>query len=506
MPGKLKQARRDIKGVINFEASRQERFMSRRHLVIPVVALVEGVLTASNAPGPELALASEFGKYPDSWDGRPVVMNHPKDGSASTPEILERAALGMLFNTFVEDGKLKSEIWVDIDRTMNMSDEIQETVTRLKSGEIVEVSIGAHLDIAPGKGMHNGEAYDGIWTNVVPDHLALLSVGLEGACSIEDGCGTPRLNAAGEIEMEGTTLMDGDRESSSISPFHLMMNKLRSMLQFRAGREFSDTDRRNYIADALTQATKDPFIWMVAVFEGVVVYETGDFKLLQRSYSMDESGNVTLEADVEEVRPVTEFIPINAEEKDMTKAERVKNLIECGCGRFSEADRESLEKMSEEQLVTLEAASKVMADALPKQSEGSEDPVIKALEIDAAKELEASKETVKEELTDAPVTAEAYIAGAPEEMREMLGEGLKTVREEKSRLVQALSANDKCDFASAELQAMPIDDLRRMAKMAQMPDYSGQAASSDPLATAESTGIPPTEPVFDLSRRVAKSA
>ena len=61
----------------NTEASRRETFNGVEHLVVPLVALVEGVLQSSNAETPELALASEFGKHFKGWNGRPVVVNHP---------------------------------------------------------------------------------------------------------------------------------------------------------------------------------------------------------------------------------------------------------------------------------------------------------------------------------------------------------------------------------------------------------------------------------------------
>ena len=57
---------------------RTEKFAGRDYMVVPVVALVEGVIQGVNAANPELALASEFGKFPAGWNGRPVVMDHPE--------------------------------------------------------------------------------------------------------------------------------------------------------------------------------------------------------------------------------------------------------------------------------------------------------------------------------------------------------------------------------------------------------------------------------------------
>ena len=75
------------------DAIRHETFEGNDHLVIPIIALVEGVIQSSNATNPELALASEFAAHVRGWNGRPVVMKHPdKDenqDSANDPEVLE---------------------------------------------------------------------------------------------------------------------------------------------------------------------------------------------------------------------------------------------------------------------------------------------------------------------------------------------------------------------------------------------------------------------------------
>jgi hypothetical protein len=58
----------------NSSGRRHESFDGKDYLVIPAVLLKEMVVNA------ELALASEFGSFPEMWDGRPVVIYHPKRG------------------------------------------------------------------------------------------------------------------------------------------------------------------------------------------------------------------------------------------------------------------------------------------------------------------------------------------------------------------------------------------------------------------------------------------
>src|SRR3990167_10925789 len=178
-------------------AIRTETWNGKDYTVVPVVAIVEGVLHGANAVGPEFASADEFGKFPKAWDGRPVVMNHPKlNGifvSAGIPEVLEEFGLGMIFNSKVEDRKLKVEAWLDHVRIEGVGGEMLTTLERIRKGDVVEVSVGAWLNVAQRSGVFNGKNYVGVWQNVAPDHLAFLSAGDTGACSVADGCGVPRL-------------------------------------------------------------------------------------------------------------------------------------------------------------------------------------------------------------------------------------------------------------------------------------------------------------------------
>src|SRR5262245_413939 len=68
----------------------------------------------------------------------------------------------------------------------------------MKNGEIMEVSTGLFIDLEEVDGFYNNERFSGIWRNIVPDHLAVLSPGTIGACSVADGCGAPRTNLKGD--------------------------------------------------------------------------------------------------------------------------------------------------------------------------------------------------------------------------------------------------------------------------------------------------------------------
>ncbi len=115
---------------------RTESLHGKDYLVVPVVALVEGVLTGMSAAGPELALAEEFGKFPDSWNYRPVVLSHPvnDDGipiSANSPRTLEAYQIGHLFNTKLVGNQLQQEAWIDVERAKTLNDNAKEVMEAL---------------------------------------------------------------------------------------------------------------------------------------------------------------------------------------------------------------------------------------------------------------------------------------------------------------------------------------------------------------------------------------
>lgn len=167
------------------EGIRHVIYENRDHLVVPVVMIVEGVLEGSD--GPALLHTSEFSKYPESWNGRPVCVRHPATGSAAQPDVMERVVLGSLFNTTVVNGKLKSEAWIDVEKAERLG--YANLIHQMEAGQLVEVSTGYFSDAVEKEGEFNGVAYDQLHVNLRPDHLAILP-DEEGACSVADGCGT----------------------------------------------------------------------------------------------------------------------------------------------------------------------------------------------------------------------------------------------------------------------------------------------------------------------------
>lgn len=563
-----------LKGVVllHFHAEvgdqRTETFEGREHLVIPVVALVEGVIQAANAEEPELALAEEFGKHVEGWNGRPVVVDHPqKRGqfvSANSPEMLEKEKTGTIFNARVTDKKLHLEAWVDLSLAEEKEDRISDTVDLLKEGDVIEVSTGIFVDIRPSTGRFNGEDYEGIWTNTTPDHLAILSGGKLGACSIEDGCGAnrvnhlavmesggtctceeqigkfgtsapelilpkektmPKINEGGLLESgpggsddhthmfnsfvsaQGVTEPGGDDEHThtydmtnletegggddahthSIS--NLRENEGRQnaivrwlMKVFKKHEEISDVDKRAAIQMSLQDSVPDSFIWVAAVFSDFVVYETME-GLFRRAYEFSEDGVVTISEEFEAVRPETNFVPIktNEEKSIMDKEAKVKALIANESTKFTEDSREFLEGLDEDQLDLLEPVVVEATPSTPKSEENGGSGL-------GSPEGEGDEEE--------PMTAEAYIAEAPEAVRDVLKAGMALQEEKRKHLVSGITANERNKFSEAELNEMDIGTLEKLAPLAKVENYSGKGAVPRISQEDNPNFIPMPESIF----------
>lgn len=166
---------------------REEMHQGKKHLVVPVVMMVEGVHSGSQ--GPVFHSIDQLGRFPESWNGIPVSIKHPvidgKNVSANSPNIIDSVVVGRVYNTFVDGNKLKGEAWLDAVRLKQVS---PATAAYLDKKQPIEVSLGMFSDNINEGGEWNGETYVAEANNHRPDHLALLPGG-RGACSWEDGCG-----------------------------------------------------------------------------------------------------------------------------------------------------------------------------------------------------------------------------------------------------------------------------------------------------------------------------
>jgi len=162
----------------------------REYLVVPVVSIREGVLNGV------FVSAGEIAKSTPGWNGRPVVIRHPEEAgrpiSANDIDILA-ASPGAVFNSRFENGKLKFDAWLDVEKAQAVGGDTLAVFNALESGEVIEVSTGYFSEETDEAGIYNNQHFNHTALDLLPDHLAFLPDTV-GACSIADGCGAPRIN------------------------------------------------------------------------------------------------------------------------------------------------------------------------------------------------------------------------------------------------------------------------------------------------------------------------
>jgi hypothetical protein len=158
----------------------------------------------------------------DNWrlyDGTPVTHGHPTSIVQSLDEVagktvntrLDRVTGDDTHPSIVEvrviaDYKLAKHTDVDGLRTTDaLVEQNRDTVQRLRDGDGVDNSQGYVLQARRDAGSLEGEAYEQVAEEWIPNHIALL-LDREGACTWEDGCGVARLALDCAL---GTRFQDG---------------------------------------------------------------------------------------------------------------------------------------------------------------------------------------------------------------------------------------------------------------------------------------------------------
>lgn len=221
----------------------KEHTDGRKYLLAPTIALKEGVMNEV------LYLGSEISAYIDAWNGRPLVINHPKDEhgefvSANDPDKLPEV-LGFYYNAAYEDGRLKGEWWLDIEKAKKHPQGLA-VLNALRSGQVLEQSTGLFTDVEETSGEFNGVPYTEIARNIRPDHVAIL-LDEEGACSVADGCGTPRVNTSEDTQPN--IVIELSSIKKTLKGFSkILSNLITTVSGFNVHREDNQMNREELIA------------------------------------------------------------------------------------------------------------------------------------------------------------------------------------------------------------------------------------------------------------------
>jgi len=516
--------------------TRYETLEGKQYLVVPCVMLTEGVHEGSQ--GPLYYPAKELSKIPAIWNAKPVVVYHPQMNgmsiSACDPVIFEKQKIGILMNTKWEDGKLKTECWIDEEKTKAVDERV---INAISTGQMMEVSTGLFTDNEQTEGEWNGEKYEQIARNYRPDHLAILP-DLKGACSIADGAGLLR-NAA---ELQGAEKLLADSLAATFN-------------------ELSHNDIWGKINDKI-RSGPDSDAWVNVVFDSFFIYEKGSKTYYQEYEIADDEvklvgvrkeaekilqyklsdgtmvGNAEMKTEGGSKYPASAYayvpdpkkpstwklrlwetpekketaaqvgraiaaigkgfrgqkvqLPASAvkgvkakiraawkrtnpdkkasdmpsvllnmkEDFGMNKEQIVDGLIANEKSPWTEEDREGLMEMDVEKL-----------QWIANQAKEQTPPELKKEETKVAPPAEPKKEETKvdEPTGNKEVTMDEYIANAPEGMRDMLVAGIKAHEAQKAEMIQKITANERNGFSEEQLKAKGLDELRTLARLAEVP-------------------------------------
>ncbi|HUM44238.1 MAG TPA: DUF2213 domain-containing protein, partial [Fervidobacterium sp.] len=407
-----------------------------KHLVVPVVMMVEGVHNGSH--GPLFHPATELGKFPEVWNGIPVIVSHPqKNGvyvSANSPDIVDEQVIGRVYNTRMEDGKLKAEVWINENKAIKVHPEI---LGYLHEGKPINVSVGVFTEDELTPGEWNGEKYIGIAKNHRPDHLALLP-NEKGACSLEDGCGlginrkggdngvieTYRLSYKGteSTEWSGVTLqdfgVDGRWEDLPRE------ERARIASHFLIGDADAPTfqDLKLPVVNPKTGKLNERALRAVisgrgAMVKGVSAEERKRARRQAYRLLIDE-----FDADLEipEMSALKEHVKGG---KRMGCPNKVEILVQSG--NFVEADREWLTELADEQLDKLIELNKKATQ--PKEEVG------------------VNREVLINELKEQFKDLNVYLDMAPAEVKEQINFGIKLLNDKKQEYIDYIKTNSASD-------------------------------------------------------------
>lgn len=486
-------------------------------LVVPVVALVEGVIHPVNAPTPELVRAERFSASLGEWEGKPLMAGHPMRGRepvsvASNPSLLAES-FGHVMAPRVDGKRLCMEAWMDPSRMASGHPAKILEAVKAEPPKSVEVSVGVFTAMESRDATWtNGRVYKAEWMQMRPDHLALFADGRKGACSVEMGCGLPRIAmrvaANGELEDVVETFEVVEKEGTTMNG---IKERFASFFRSLMPRGWGDDEVKQELRDALLaiepafrqgeilRVTNDAVVYCLYP-PPPMYYDAGsappELTYWSRGYTFDTTTKqFNLSADRTQVYPATVYEPVKAAEGMTPDVPAQTALVgptitaACGCGGTKPAASAAQgEIMNKQERIAALVANPHNAVKDAKILEALTDDGLKALE-DAAGTLKvaadkaaADKIALDKATADLKVAQDALAAPITEErlpadMRALLAAKKAEDEAKKTELVGKLKVAQTA-FTEAELNDKGIGELVKLATAlkvdAPKPDFSGR--------------------------------
>jgi len=484
---------------------RYERLENREYMVCPTVMIVEGVLNGNGGaifyPGSELA------KNPSIWNHRPAVVFHPEEGTSATEvDFIQNHKIGLVLNTKYDktSKKLRSEVWVDIERATEIDSSLMD---RINNGETIEVSTGVLAALTLGDGEHNGTPYYATATDYVPDHLAILPDEV-GASSVEDGAGLLQMNSAGrKLAPHITKIVSAikDKKLASLVQNALSFSNIHQAINEQLQHRYGDVNEVAFWVEDVFQTFfvfhRDGSLWKLSYVlsdlevtlsddEPVEVVRVTEYRTIEGVFV----GNV----DTKGATSITPLEPPLLEVSKMKKEETVQELLALDNTQWTEGDRKGLLKMEDTMLNRLLENGKAM----------KKDPIADLLDPEAVAKAakkaaeDASKTEAVLENTE-PETLESYVSKAPPEIQEILVNSVKEANQKKIDLIATITNAERNQFTPEQLAVKQLGELKQIANLVAppkpefnlSPDFAGMAAGS--LQNSEEDGEVIGLPVYD---------
>ncbi len=420
-------------------------------LNFPVKALREQILNCINClPGGEFVSAAEIKKTISEWNGIPLTIDHPRNNAGDlefagvNPEFLDRVKVGEITNARWKNGFL----WVDahLNRVKAaVSVEGRGIIAALLGGgQDVEVSTGYGMELEFRSGSHDGDRFFFAQTDIIPDHLALLPIGMSGACSVEDGCGAAR---AAQQLVAASAFAEGDAVPDPETKDGRIFAAIKSLLGL--------IEKDDPAGDPAGNAADPP------EGDNPKPGEPGGTPLSPKN----EDGSMDRTALVLALVAATS-VDFSKEELEAFNDERLNSLATlagCGC-----ADKDP-------------PADPPKGNAEGDGSDGDDPPEEKdpAASSDGKAPLTLTAEHVA--ALDQVV---AFSKNIPA-LEALVSNAQASADAEREELVSALTANERCVVGKEDLEGLPLTVLRGMKRSFEVVDYSGVGGPGRSLGITE---------------------
>jgi hypothetical protein len=512
-------------------AGRTVTFLNRAFRVVPAVLIQSQVL--QNNLGPSLLPPSVFTpEWAQLWNGIPVLAGpHPASGgqpvTGRNAALWDERGVGWLFNVQAEVvsptlHRLVGEVWLDASRAEHVP-ELAAVFAALDAGQPVELSTGFPVHTATQSGAFGGALYELVLDPVGADHL-VISTEFTGACSVSAGCGlgvqnfsqratrmpeqqrteptpaaVPDTVAAKRGFFRGlaefftnadtaSAQQEAEADSARRTDIERQVGKLAEALN---AMPMSDDERRQTLRQALQRVhgSDERSVVVTDVFtaEQLVVFfihtplgaHPPGNEYFRAAYT-ETSGAFTFTEPVR-VRRVTAYEPLVGSSGTTSAANTSPTTSRPGCGcsthSLSEGDPMALDAAERTALVDeVKAGFATLLQPVTDSIAG-----IPAKVTEAVNAVKQEFETKLAEMT-AKVDAMATVVNADRDA-------------ERQALVTQLAVNGRTPFTAAELEAKPLDELRKLAVMAKV-DVTSYAGRGGPRPVANTQDEPQyAEPV-----------